>query len=255
MYKKLSYVFMFICFFILPICTFALTDEETDFYTISETKKYYKTIEYLDNSSSIVTFSLNNNRSVTYEITKEEYDAVNNNNGFTTLSSTVVNTAYKEMTTSISSNGKVYRYKNVLNWKQMPATRSYDIIGIGYLGSVKASSNIYFNQRYCTSLTNCTTTTTGTIQRFQSGVGVSFQLPTGNISTLTQTLYFDVEKNTSETIVKQTAYGDYSHATSVISSSNAKKYDVSGSGILLNTSIVDYYDEINYARVTWSGSW
>lgn len=254
MYKKISYVFVFVCILILPICTFALT-EENDFYTISETKKYYKTVEYSDNSILITPFSLKNTISATYEITKEEYDEVDNNNGFTTLNSTVVNTSYKEMTTSISSNGSVYRYKNVLNWKQMPSTRSYDIIGIGYLGSVKASSNIYFNQKYCTSLTDCKTTTTGTIQRFQAGIGVSFKLPTGSINSLTQTLYFDVEKNTSETIIKQTAYGDYSHATSTISSSNAKKYDVSGSGILLNSSITDYYDEISYARATWSGTW
>lgn len=44
------------------------------------------------------------------------------------------------MTTSILSNGNRYRYKVVLEWENMPSTRSYDVIGIGFLASVKVAS-------------------------------------------------------------------------------------------------------------------
>ena len=248
--NNLMIAFLVVMFF--PFTTSALSSDD-EFYLIDQETKYFKTIEYLNDKNSVSLYS-NSNFSKTYEITKEEYDSALDNN-ISPLGTGVINTTYKEMTTSISSNGNVYRYKNILNWKKMPATRSYDIIGIGYLGSVKAKTNISFSQRSCTSLTNCTTTTSGSIQKFSTGVGVSFKLPEGNISNLTQTIYFDVEKNTTSTVVRQTAYGDYSHATSSITYDNAKKYNVSGSGIILNTSIKSYYDEIDYAKATWSGSW
>lgn len=248
MNKKImsTIVFLLILF---PLKCSALNSNE-QFEVIAEETKYYKVIEFLPNNM----MSYNNSTlSKTYEITEEEYEQTEND--INPLGSAEVNTAYKKMTTSISSNGKLYRYKNVLNWKNMPATRSYDIIGIGFLGSVKVKGTVYFNQESCTTISNCTNSSTSTIQKFQAGVGASFKLPTGNISILSQMLYFDVEKNTTSTIISQAAYGDYSHAQKTISMENAKKYVVSGSGIVLNSSIQDYYDEISVAKATWSGTW
>lgn len=44
-------------------------------------------------------------------------------------------TNYKKMTTTILKNGTKYKYQVLLNWKLLPATRSYDIIGIGHYKS------------------------------------------------------------------------------------------------------------------------
>ena len=40
-----------------------------------------------------------------------------------------------------------------------------------------------------------------------------------------------------------------------ISYDNARKYVVSSGGIILNSSITNYYDSINTANATWSGTW
>ena len=83
-----------------------------------------------------------------------------------------------------------------------------------------------------------------------------FYLPSGSLSSLKQTLEVEVEKtNSSSTIVEQVAVGDYSHATSSISYSNAKKFYVDVGGINLDSSIEGYYDSISAARATWTGTW
>jgi len=232
------------CLFLLPSVALA---EENDFKVVSETTKYYKTETILN--------GLNKNNSITYEISKEEYDSVDDEN--MRSNPTTVETTYKSMTSTILANGSYYRYKNVLNWKKMPSTRSYDIIGIGFLQSVKVHSNTtYFNQYYCYSSGGCYTTTTNYPQIFVSGAGTSFALPTGSLSTLRETFYFDVEKNTTNTITLQYAFADYSHATTTVSLADSKKYSVVQSGgIFLNTSISGYYDSITTADSSWTGTW
>ena len=80
-------------------------------------------------------------------------------------------------------------------------------------------------------------------------------MPSGNYISLGQKLYFDVEKDVDATILKQIAVGDYAHAVKSISLSNALNYSVNIDGLSLKSSIKDYYDEINYAQTSWSGSW
>ena len=140
----------------------------------------------------------------------------------------------------------------------MPSTRSYDIIAIGFLPSVKVHNNTtYFSQYYCYSDgSGCYTTYTNYPQVFIDGAGTSFALPTGGLNQLRQTFYFDVEKNGTGTIITQNSYADYAHATSTISLANSKKYTVAGSGaIYLNTSISSYYDTMSTAIATWNGTW
>lgn len=232
----IAFVFLFV-----PSIVFA----EEDFELLSEETKYYKTI----------TSKVDKNRSLTFEITKEEYDTVNPNESRS--NPTTHETTYKSMTSSILANGSYYRYKNVLNWKKMPANRSYDIIGIGFLQSVKVHSNTtYFSQYYCYTSGGCYTTTTNYPQIFVSGAGTSFLLPSGNLNTLRETFYFDVEKNTNNTITTQKAYADYSHATSSVTLTNSQNYSVIQSGgIVLDTSISSYYDSMATAVATWTGSW
>ena len=217
---------------------------------VYEDTKYYKTINYR---------LLSNEKEFSYTtiVSKEEFDNADlmENSKSTLSNSATVETTYKKMTTTIVQNGSYYKYKNVLMWKNIPSTRSYDIIGIGFYPSVKVKGSTHFEQYYCYTSGSCTTTTTNYPQVFSTGAGTSFLLPNGNLSSLKQTFYFNVEKNTSATIIRQVAAGDYSHATSSISLSNSKKYSINSNGILLNGSVVNYYDEISQATAIWEGTW
>lgn len=219
---------------------------------VAETVKYYKTVT---NNGGVSTLSRgsNNSNSISYEVTEEEY---NNAPTISTLSDGFVETTYKKMTTSIYSYGASYRYKTKLHWKNMPSTRSYDIIACGFPSSVK-SLVPYSEYKYCKGSNNCTTETANMyFYQGEHGVGVVLGLVVGsNVTSMDETLYFTVNKNTTSTIVRQYAYGDYAHATKTISLTNAKKFTVGSAGILHNANYVTYYDDIPTANATWAGSW
>jgi len=253
--KKILYI-LFATIFICPL--FVRAEEIESEEVLSETKKYYKTVVVQDDSSVI---SLGNDGgeilSYTEEISKEEFDAVDpNESNIETLSSTMtIETTYKEMTTTITKNGSYYRYKVTLDWKLLPKIRSYDVIAIGHYKSVELASSIYFQQEYCTSLYNCTTSTSATRKETSSGSGAVFKLPTGTYLTLSQKLYFDVKKATDATVIKQVAIGDYSHAIKNISSSISKTFSVNVDGIYFSNTNTSYFDSINPAISVWTGSW
>jgi len=239
--KVLIVLFVLLC---IPITVLA---NNSSYELIAETTKYYRIETSIENNGKT--------NSIAYEISKEEYenaDIVENVKGPGN-----VETTYKSMTTTITSYGNYYRYKNILSWKIIPSTRSYDIIGIGFLSTVKVHNNTtHFEQYYCYTNGGCNTTTTNYPQIFSNGAGTSFALPSGDLRVLKQTFYFDVEKNTNNTITSQSAYGDYSHATSSISLFNSTLYSVNSyGGIVLDSSITGYYDSIDEAEATWTGSW
>lgn len=235
-----------------PTIVFASRIEESlspDNIEAIETK-YYKTINYGNNKIALVRERI----PVTIEITKEEYDSFNQNG--IAPQSTTIETNYKKMTTSIEKNGSLYRYKVNLFWKNIPSTRSYDIIGIGFPSSVKTATSAIFSNHYCNTSSKCYTST-GYHYSYNSsnGIGVVFSVPTGNLSSLEQTLYVDMNKNTSSTIIKQYAYGDYAHAVSNISLENAKKFIVNTSGIVHTNNTDQYFDNVSPATATWTGTW
>lgn len=236
-----SLIALLFLFLLLP--NISKAEEITDFDTIYQQTKYFKTII---NKNNRITSS-------TEEISKKEYDDYN------TISNpkASVETVYKKITSTITANGNYYRYTANLHWKNIPSTRSYDILGIGFYSSVKVkNNNVYFSQNYCITGGSCYTTSTHSPQVFTTGAGTTFLLPSGNLSSLDEVMYFDVAKNTNLTIINQMAAADHSHAIQSISLTNAKKYTVSGSaGIVLNSSITSYYDAISPAIQYWSGSW
>ena len=59
-----------------------------------------------------------------------------------------VETTYKKVVSTLSKNSNYFRYKISVTWKNIPSTRSYDIIGIGFLGSVKVRNDLNFIQEY-----------------------------------------------------------------------------------------------------------
>lgn len=245
MKKRIKYL-LFVVLLLIPVITNAHS-----FNVVSEETKYFRTITpYTDVSLCSVEDAF----SLTTEISEEEYNNVDITD-ISLASSGYTETTYKKMTTSILSNGSYYRYKNRLVWKNMPKVRSYDIIGIGFLSTVRINGSAYFEQYYCPEYSSCVSSTSHNPQTFTNGAGTTFKLPSGTLTQLEQTYYFDVEKNTTATIISQAAYGDYSHATSSVSLTTGKKYIVGTNGIVLNSSVIDYYDSITKATANWSGSW
>lgn len=107
--------------------------------------KYYKTI--FRNGRLDVNDVLQNTTK-TIEISQLEYE----NASVKFQEQNLVETTYKKLISSISKNGNYFRYKAELQWKNIPSTRSYDIIGIGFYSNVSIKNNtLYFSQEYCTS--------------------------------------------------------------------------------------------------------
>lgn len=216
-----------------------LNNKDLDAKLISQTTRYYKTITPTYGKKYDV------------EVTKEEYD---NSKDYNQLRG-VVNTTYKRIVSSISQNGNKYRYNVTTSWKQMPSTHSYDIIGIGFADDVYISSSVYFSYTYANSNGVYTTSTTYYNKKSTSTGGAAVYKIPDNIVSLSATLFYDVSKDTSNTITSLTICGDYAHATSNVPVSNVSDYGIGISGINLGTSISAYYDAtpcaIECANVNW----
>ena len=166
-----------------------------------------------------------------------------------------VETVGKKLTTTIVSVNNKYRYKVTLEWKVMPSTRSYDILGIGMYQDVTISSSLYFQSNYCYSPGNCSSNGVNTQKVTSTGATVIYKLPSATVVSMDSYLYFDVSKNVNYTITQLDAAGDYSHATSTISLNNAKNHTIDAGGIHLNSSISGYYDSMPTALATLTCSW
>ena len=192
-------------------------------------------------------------RTQSFEVTEEEYN--NAVGGISTRSDGVMETTYKRMVTSIYQHGIYYRYDNTLTWKNMPSVRSFDIIGIGKSPNVTFGDGPYFSQTYCTSANNCHISYTSTIKTGSTGAGATCQLMTGNLYSLQINILYDVKKNTNLTLYGLEAYGDYSHATTTVTNSQAQHYSVNSNGINLTSEIYSYYDAISTAEAYYSLVW
>ena len=224
-------------------------DEETyennknlDAKLISQTTRYYKTITPAYGLGYDV------------EVTEDEYN--NSETERTELTRGYVETTYKTITSSISQNGSKYRYNVSTLWKSMPSNKSYDIIGIGFSNPVYINSSVYFNFTYADSSWNYTTSTqyynkksTGT------GGAAVYKIPNISLKSLSASLYYDVSKNTGNTITSLAICGDYAHATSSVSVGNVADYSIGVSGISLGVSLAGLYDAtpcaMEYASVNW----
>lgn len=242
--KKILLIILLVIF--IPIVKADSLIDEEDLVIVSEETKYYKTT-YFKQTYDIMLNSMYEN-SKTVEISQEEFESSNN-----IIPNLVgVETIYNKLTSQIIQNGSYYRYKAILTWKNIPKTRSYDIIGIGYNSNVKIIGSPVFQMNYCLD-GYCKTTSSHSPQTFSNGVGTSFLLPSGNLTSLSSTFYFNVTKKV-DSVTSQFAAADYSHASSNISKDKSRNYSVGGSGIVLN-GIGNYYDSMNTATAYWSGNW
>lgn len=205
---------------------------------VAKTNKYYKTV-----------YTNLNGDTYSQEITKEEYD----NQSLMDPRGTV-STEYKNMISTMSRLTNTFRYKVTVGWNRIPSTKSYDIIGVGFDDDVSIASSVYFTYTYTNSDGNSTTSTLHYGKKSTpTGASAVYKIPT-NIYGLSAVLYYDVSKNTSSTITSLSMCGDYSHATSNVSSSNYSNHGITYAGITLGANIA-YYDAIPCAISSWGGSW
>lgn len=232
--------------------------DNSDGILVASTTKYYKTVINTsfgdsDIPSTLATPASVNANSTTYEITEEEYNAADGSNN--NLIRGTVETEYKKMQSFIYANDTIYRYKVTLTWKNIPSTRAYDVIGIGFPASVKSGTPVV-TLNYCRSSSDCYTNS-GYFGRYQgtNGAGAVLEIPTGTLTSMNMSMFVNIYKNTTSTIYRQYCYGDYAHATKAISVTNAGKYIVDTTGIVHNASYVTKFDDIPTAYTIWQGEW
>lgn len=247
--KRILSIFALFLFLAIPLMADAKTNDYVDnegYKLVSTNEKYFKTTNVIKKSNiEMFNNSLNENDiilSYTTEVSKEEYDNFSDKEEMQTYgSSNVVQTEYKKLTVSILENGSRYKYTAVLDWKKMPAVRSYDIIAIGFYQSVKVT-NMQNETYYCLTNGNCTSETSNKPKITSVGAGTVFKLPSStSVKSLKNTLTLYIDKNVNTTIIEQMAVADYSHAKKTISLANAQNYSVDLAGITLN-GITSYYD-------------
>ena len=244
--KKLLWLFVLI----MPLFVFA----EEDGKVVARDVKYLKTVSVLNNSE-VAMMATPELASFTTEITEEEYNAVNVDD-LVAEPNSVVQTNYKRLESQIIQMYSYYRYRVDLTWKNMPATRSADVIGIGYYASVKASNSYIFMQNYCLPSGTCYQGAGYTKVSGNNGIAAVFYLPTEEIVSLSEYLYIDMDKtNSNTTIVEQVAVGDYAHATKSVSFSDAKNFIINVGGITHDVSVRSYFDTTPEAVAGWSGEW
>lgn len=113
--KKIVLFLSFCCLFMSCIRFIDASEINlnNEYSLVSQTEKYYKTItvnkqvEFQNNL-----YSINDETSKTYEITKEEYD---NANISISTNSASIETTYKRLTSSIYQSGNLFKYEAVLN--------------------------------------------------------------------------------------------------------------------------------------------
>lgn len=167
-------------------------------------------------------------------------------------------TNYKKLTVYIISvnDGAYYRFKNTLEWQQIPYRRSWDVIAIGYDSSkLEIGISTTFYQEWCTSSTNCDSSFSANYYSLSNAEAVVFKLRSGTLTSLRSYMYFSViRRDTTQVIPTLTAVGDYAHATSNVSTPPTSS-NMSFLGEIWLTQHASYYDsfpEIDaVANVNW----
>ncbi len=218
-----------------------LLNKDLDATLLATSNKYYKIVYPMYGASYVE------------EISELEY--LQHSLGHLSEPLSTIYTAYIEETSTISQNGSKYRYKDTVYWLSTPDPRSYDVIAIGFTNSVFVNSNTYFNFKYGNS-SGQQTTSTVYYGRTESQYGVSYVYKIPDILTsLTVKLYFDVSKNTNDTLTYLEFCGDYAHSLQTVTSSQASNHYVNSGGIIFDGSVYNYFNAIPcadaYASVNW----
>ena len=249
--SKIKIITFLVINFIFLFPDILCANEQSSPILVNEVVKYYKTtINYFGQELSEI--SINNGLSSnTIEISENEYESSNYEINF---KNAFIETNYKKLTLSVYKVGNFCRYKSNLSWKKIPKTRSFDIQGIDYDDGLTIDGQVKFVNKYCFDVNNCHYSYNATIKKFDSAVGITFELPSGSLNYLESELSFDVKKNSNFTVNSQTVVSDYSHAIKTISLSNSQKYNMNNNGIILG-NISSYYDNINPVSIQCNDNW
>ncbi len=269
--KNVKFLLIVLCLvFIIPIITKAETITNNNGIVITETEynnflKIYdhdyimnmslekfnklKSLDYDDVVTETKYIETTYNQSLNLvterEITKEEFENYNPVMPLLDDGSDSHSTQVKSIVLSITG-GSVWNYAVLIaNWKGIPATRSYDVIGFrsfGFeyrLGSQGGEQIYTLNDEreiisYAWNGTN--------IKRFDDGFGISMNIVNSDITSLTLTIDCDIKA----TIEHPSIAGSYQHAQSNLSLADSQNYTLSIAGLgdvfLYPYSIAQKYD-------------
>jgi len=226
---------------------------------VASTTKYYKVVSNYFATSIFSENSSNEPEYITLEITKEEYDNIEED---FELINGISNDNYKEMTTTIVklSSGN-YRYKNTVRWKKIPKVRHKDIISIAIeeskvypVNSSKQIRSVFSYTKNNASTFVATGANDAEWSLSPEGYTAKFKLAyTSSYDSwysLQSYMYFNVEKqNSNSTITSLSAYGNYRHATSYFTDTSFS-FGISFHAISISASYDKKYDSMSTAQET-----
>jgi len=218
-----------------------LDNKDFEAVLLDKNTKYYKTVVPYYGAS------------YTVEVTPMEYFNHNNGDGMLDFSYTY----YYQIESTISyKNATKYRYKIEVDWLNIPPNHSFDVIGIGFNDDVYINSPIYFRYIWMNSDGSTSQSTLHFDQKSTIyGGSIVYELPTTFVG-LNATMFFDVSKDTNDTITSLGFCGDYAHSQVAVTIPQASNFVISYGGIGFNSSVIGYFDAIpctygNIAGISW----
>ena len=186
--------------------------------------------------------------SVTYVATEEEFQSRNEVRPLG-----VVENYWRSVVTRITQIDSNYRYTVSTIWNTMPDERDYDVIAIGIQNEVVRSTYPTFTRHYC-DYDDCYNSNVGAIKTADYGAGASFKIPSGTLTGLGASLYFDVQKDVSWTLTYQEFCGEYAHGYGT-TLAESRNYGIATGGIAFKGTSIDKYTIMGCSYGTWTGTW
>ena len=189
------------------------------------------------------------------EVTEQQFLQQTTNPGNQPLGE--VFTSYLHEVSTISQNGAKYRYKDSTSWYSIPDNKSYDVTGIGFVDSVYINSTVYFKYVYADVNGNYTSSTLYYDKKSTAyGGSAVYKIPSQfTITALSSTIYFDVSKNTNDTLTNLTFCGDYAHSLQTVTSTQAANHNINAGGINFDASVYNYFNQIPCATASVDVIW
>lgn len=231
------------------------TDDEIYYMTeetFDENKDLDATLLTVNHKYFKITEPMYGTQTVT-EVTEQQFLQQTMNLGNEPLG--VVDTSYIHEVSTISQNGAKYRYKDSVSWYSIPDNKSYDVTGIGFEDSVYIDSSVYFKYAYINGSGNYTSSTLYYDKKSTAyGGSAVYKIPS-TLSSLSSTIYFDVSKNTTDTLTNLSFCGDYAHSLVHVTSTQAANHNIGTGGINFDPSVYNYFNQIPCAYASVNVTW
>lgn len=192
----------------------------------------YKDANIIDSASIFEKIVYENGKKVSSEIiTDEQFEMENANNTKGTSDSDSHETSYKKLMASILESGNNFLFSATLDWKKIPARRSYDVFAF-YLNNFNYSAFSGTQHYYTTTGGNNIyyDNSSPGYKGFSNGAGVSMNLKDGtNITDYILGLTSSMSKTTTNAYGR--VYVSYQHCQSDITRAQSKSYTLNLSGL------------------------